>query len=285
MLSGSGGFLETQGYFYPRLPEPKSSRSHVWTSPFRHNCIAASYADFNSVFETLTETEKQAFWDAIPDSGLVPILSAEEFSRQNDFTPLASAMSRLEIEVVLYLRRQDLYLESLYNQRNKILVGRERADFLNDDFLTEKELLWFTRVSGYDAILDYENLLSRIMVQMNPASIRVRNFNRSALVGNDVCKDFCHVLGIDHNRMNLPKINANQSISNQCLLELKRTFDSEGERAAVAMMKRVNTGDLDTSGSYRVLTESTRSEILRRYEDVNKSLRDIFLVDLFRDAV
>lgn len=279
MLASSNSILESIGYTFPPLPQPEESKSSVWTSPFRHNCVAGSYADFISVFEKMNIDESKKFWADILEGDLIPILSAEEFSRQNDFSLIAKAMDGFDVEVVVYLRRQDKYIESLYNQRNKILTQREDISCLTDRFLAEKDLFHFIKVSGYKKMLNYADMLHRIQTQLRPTNIIIRNFNRDEMIGQDVCVDFCSAIGVDAQLMSHPVRDANQSISNDVLREWKTIFDDQGEDAAKKFIHQVNT-DIENganySGSYLLLSEKTRERILEEYKSINQTIEDCF---------
>ena len=285
MLASSAAALADHGMVYPALPVPRTPRSGVWTSPFRHNCIAGSYADFNSVFETMTAAEAAVFWYDLRRCGRTPILSAEEFSRQRDFTPLKAALDGFEIEVVVYLRRQDRYVESLYNQQNKILVQREDQSLMSPGFLTAPDLDHFVRRSGYRAILDYADLLHRVETQLAPVRVHVRHFERAALAGADACSDFCQVLGLDPGLMRKPGREANQSIRNDALRHWKDAWTTGGAEAGAAALRNLNaaiSAGEDMSGDYTILTEAERAALIADYADANATIRDRYGVDLGR---
>lgn len=279
MLASSNSNLESIGYTFPPLPQSEESKSSVWTSPFRHNCVAGSYADFNSVFEKMNIDESKLFWTDILEGDLIPILSAEEFSRQNDFSLIAKAMDGFDVEVVVYLRRQDKYIESLYNQRNKILTQREDISCLTEHFLAETDLFHFIKASGYKKMLNYTDMLHRIQTQLRPANIIIRNFNRDEMIGQDVCVDFCSAIGVDAQLMSHPERDANQSISNDVLREWKAIFDDQGGDAAKNFIHQVNV-DIENganySGDYLILSEKTRARILDEYKSINQTIEDSF---------
>lgn len=288
MLSSSSAGLAAQGLAYPALPVPRTSRSGVWTSPFRHNCIAGTYADFNSVFEIMTAAEAAVFWRDLRRDGRTLILSAEEFSRQRDFTPLAAALDGFDVEVVVYLRRQDKYVESLYNQQNKILVQRGDQSLMSERFLTTADLDHFTRRSGYRGILDYADLLHRVETQLAPARIHVRHFDRAAMYGSDVCSDFCHAIGLDPGLMHRPQREANQSIRNEVLHQWKTAFMTGGPEAGAAFLQDLNVtiaAGENVSGSYAILSDTERAALINEYAAINAVVRDRYGVDLNRPSV
>lgn len=279
MLASSEAYLNRIGYTYPSLPASDNPKSSVWTSPFRHNCIAGTYADFNSVFEKLTSSEARNFWLTLRESSLIPILSAEEFSRQKNFSPVAEAIAGIELHVIVYLRRQDQYIESLYNQRNKILFQRGDVSLLTDKFLTEDDVFDFVKVSGYTPILDYMNLIERIRSQLSPGKITIRNFSRASLIDRDVCADFCRVVDIDQCEVVRPASEANQSISNRVLLNWKQARIEKGEQSALDFVTLENekiTQGANLSGDYSLLSDKTRVKILDTYRRSNLEIEKEF---------
>jgi hypothetical protein len=274
MLAGSQDYLRSQGFFYPHLPAPPDS-ARIWLSPFRHNIIAGTYADYISAFPTLDAAQRQAFWESMATETASPILSAEDFSRQNDFSRFAADFAPYDVDVVMYVRRQDHFIESLYNQRNKILVSRGDPSFLNEAFLTEGDVFHFLRQQRYVPVLNYPKTLGRIGSQLSPEKFHVRVFDRSQLVDGDVCADFAAIFGWDVGKMFQPGREANGSISNVVLENLKRIFLNKGDDAAREELVRINAAleaGEDLSGSYQILAQSTRSDVLRQYRSINAEL-------------
>lgn len=278
MLAGSRDYLRNQGYFYPDLPTPEKPE-RIWVSPFRHNIIASTYADYLSAFPKFSDEQRKQFWGSLGEETTNPILSAEDFSRQNNFGRFVEDFSAFDVDVVMYVRRQDRFIESLYNQRNKILVSRGDPAFLNESFLTEADLFHFIRQQNYVPVLNFPNTLGRIRKSLSPREIHVRVFDRAQLAGGDVCVDFADVLGLDAEQMFKPASEANGSISNKVLEGLKRVYLENGTEAAREELARINTrlaSGEDLSGSYTLLTDRTRREVLRQYQDINAELHREF---------
>lgn len=274
MLASSAAALEENGYIYPTLPK---SDGHVWNSPFRHNIIAATYSDFPTTFDRLSVDQELEFWSSLKGEEYTPILSAEEFSRQKNFTPLYDAMEDFDITAVIYLRRQDKFAESLYNQRNKILVQNADPRVISSDLATEKGLFDFLRAENYGPLLNYEKLLERVEQQLKPARIVIREFDRGTLKGGDVCRDFLDILGLPPERMSFPSQEANESLSNDALHELVAAAEQDGLPVATDKLnhlsRQLSEGAAPT-GSYQVLSAPTRRKLLKDYRDINTAIRD-----------
>ncbi|MBD5489833.1 MAG: hypothetical protein HDR13_13765 [Lachnospiraceae bacterium] len=95
------------------------------------------------------------------------------------------------IKVIVYLRRQDRAIESLYNQRIK--SGIEYATYYKA-YNTFEEFIDSYVVSG--KFLEYVSKLDLISQIVGRENLIVRIYEKQQLVGNDVITDFLSVLGI-----------------------------------------------------------------------------------------
>lgn len=283
MLAGSGTYLETQGYIFPHLPDAAEDDSNLSVSPFRHNRIAGTYADYPSAFKPLNPSALHTLWEQIHATPHTAILSAEDFSRQKNYAALGAALSSFDVEVILYVRRQDLFAESLYNQRNKILLQRCSTDHLGAHFLTEDDLFAFLRREAYIPILNFSRLLSEIETHIKPAKVHVRQFDREMLEGADVCSDFSALFGWDFDKMSKPGHDTNGSVSNTVLTSINQVFLEHGADAAKDKMNEINQSiqhGENLSGSYKVLSPKTRNTVQRQYNDINSDINTRYGVDL-----
>lgn len=277
MLAGSNSYLRSKNFFYPSVPEPISKTNSVWEGPFRHNIIAGTYADYGTAFDRLSAEELDSFWERLSRDSCSPILSAEGLSRQRNFVPLAAALADYDVEVVAYVRRQDLFAESLYNQRNKILVQRGDPSFISEEFLTEADMFNFLRSQSYFRILSFTSLVNKIENQIQPTKIYVRVFDKKLLKGGDVCEDFAGIYDLDMEKLYQAGTHANGSISNAVLEEIKDVFLSKGELAARELMGVIRTSmrnGCDYSGYYGIFTDQSRKHFLDNYRNVNDVLRE-----------
>lgn len=277
MLAGSNSYLRSKNFFYPSVPEPRSKTNSVWEGPFRHNIIAGTYADYGTAFDTLSAEELDRFWRNSSHDPCSPILSAEGLSRQYNFAPMAAALADYDVEVVAYVRRQDLFAESLYNQRNKILVQRGDPFFLSEEFLTETDMFNFLKAQSYFRILNFTNLMSKVEDQIQPSKIHVRVFDKKLLKGGDVCEDFAEIFDLNIEKLYQVGTHANGSISNAVLEEIKDVFLSKGGGAARELMGAIRTSmrnGRDYSGYYGVFSDQSRRDFLDKYSDVNRVLKE-----------
>jgi len=274
MLSASKDALDNAGYSYPALPAKEGA---VWNSPFRHNIVSATYADFATAFDKMTPSQTAEWWDGIRNSDKIAIVSAEDFSRQKNFTNLGNDVSDFDVTVVLYLRRQDKFAESLYNQRNKILLQRVDDQVLAPETATAAGLFQFLKVEHYTPVLNFERLLNCIETQIRPEKIIVREFERGKLKQGDVCQDFLDALELGSDGFVLPSNDANESIPNNLLRNLVLTAETRGMDAARSELRelseRFSKGEVE-KGTYAVLSDSVRNDFLNQYKEINRNIQE-----------
>lgn len=115
-----------------------------------------------------------------------------------------------EFRIVVYLRRQDLFTESTWNQRVK---NGTRYVTTYDEFRTGE---FATKVTDYNAVLGY---FEQVFGQ---ESITARIYDRSLLVEGDSAADFMDVLGLDAGSFKPLPREINDSIKGTGWTELKR---------------------------------------------------------------
>jgi len=108
------------------------------------------------------------------------------------------------VQVVAYIRRQDLFMESIYNMDVKWWGTRVRADF--DEYLARKP-------TGPD----YAEVLGRWASVFGRGSIVVRPYSRDALEGRDIRSDFCRAVGLDSPDLDMAEPESNRSLGPRTL--------------------------------------------------------------------
>lgn len=172
---------------------------------------------------------------------------------------------RKRTRVIVYARRQDLYLEALFKQGLK----RGRIKTSPQDFFEHHGV----RRCDYAAILDC------FAEAIGPARITLRRFERPALVEGDIIADFLSLFGLKKNDADFtqPHHEANQTPSRAIAEQL----------GALARHSRLNVKELvrelarDPQGAPRrsgdVFTKQQRKEIMARFEAGNTEIARRFL--------
>jgi len=272
--------LAKHGYYYPVLP---ASSGVVWNSAFRHGSIAGTVGDYNTTFERLSPEQEEVFWDQLYENDLTPILSAEDFSRILDLTKLKNRLERFETTVLLYVRRQDLFSESLYNQNNKLLLQQCSNLLIRDDLLTEKALFQFLSVSRYIPLLNFKRLTDSFVNLNSDTKLIVRTFERANFVQGNVCVDFFDQLGIRLTPSELQSDSFNGSVANryfQEILTVNEEFGFDAARSKVSeLSKRLAAGE-DLSGDYKIIPGPTRQAMLNQYKTINEYVEGKYGIEI-----
>jgi len=190
-LTFNAATLSENGLVYPRL----ISQPH---GIIDHNRLAYALFDDRD-FADLDETKRQL--TAIAESGKTLILSAEVFYMRPFESDCASAEAYLQkkresihklrellaaygrVKIVCYVRRQDLWFESIYNERIK---QNKHAGLSFEAFVTEMG-------QGH-----YAQQLDLWAECVGAENVIVRPYERQQLCGSDVVHDFAELLGIAH---------------------------------------------------------------------------------------
>ena len=128
--------------------------------------------------------------DEIQDRTKCILLISEDFSQLRNNNWLKILSDNFELSASLYLKRQDLWLESFYNQNIKWPWDKNLSSCSPNKFLTLKNNYYW---------LDYFWLLSTIEKYINKEKIKVRVIESEKI--KDVNKDFINLLGLNVNEL------------------------------------------------------------------------------------
>ena len=202
------------------------------------------------------------------------LLSSEILSRdsitETKWLQLKEAFNE-EILIIVYLRRQDKYLQSMYAE--EILHG----------LIKSKSTIKDTKTN-----LDYFQFLAPICRTFTKNRIIVKSFDRAIKLG--LYQDFVKNLGITLNdEFQLPPDNLNQSLPWRYLNivryandypSIRRLFINNISMRLIISLAKISPSFFNTP---LPLTEEQRQEILSRYEESNKMVARKYLgeEDLF----
>lgn len=197
------------------------------------------------------------------------VISAENICNHPDLAAvIAEALKETDARVVFYVRRQDDFLISSWQQWNL-----KRFDKV-EDFLAARvgeDACWFSMIAPWaDAFGD-----DRVMV---------RPFLRDRLKDSDVVSDFFEVAGLSHEGLAPLAEKANPSFD-EALARLahrvRDVFDGPHDNRFYDVMVRLIGKDALKKGSASsLLPLETRLMIMTCYEDQNTALKARFLPDL-----
>ena len=198
------------------------------------------------------------------------VLSGEDFAIHEDLGWLAAVAARHDVRVVIYLRRQDHWLMSWYNQHVKWPFDREKSGMDPQAFLaTLGDFHW----------LDYEKLLGRWSAVLGQEGVEAAVLEKGQV--EDATPDFLARAGIDPEGLDLDAERVNDSLPVH-MLEIARHLGLHelkgGKRTRVLNALREGLADRAPPGRVTtVYSPEERNRVLARYEASNRAAARRFL--------
>ena len=198
------------------------------------------------------------------------IFSSEWLFRLNNREKLRrlalSLLSNYDVEVLLYVRRQDRWAVSKHNQairnRNFNAVADLQIDLENN---------WLKRDC------DYYEVASRWADFFGDERVTVREYDRRSLIGADIVKDFCDAAGIDLNDINYYPENRNQSRTLEELKVKGLLAKTKSKRARKIFMNNI-IAEIKPIGQKILPTKSDAQRFYGQYKESNRRLNERFNV-------
>lgn len=270
-LYSNGTGLLRCGWIYPDMKAELSEIRDYASNPEKNGNV---FFQGMSAYERCSKEWKRACESLIRflEIGNV-ILSAEEFY-EYDTESVIGAIAEFcpKIDVAVYLRRQDLYVESRWNQ----IVKDDRCykgtfeQYIRDSE-TWGEGHYLRKLEGIAQIVGEENLI-------------IRAFEREQLQNGDVVTDFFHMIGFDDYRANEQERTINDALEGQ-LIEVKRAinqiYDVEKygtSRLWSDVLKRVyRRFPASVKFGKHYFTPEERLRYLEKFDEENKEIACRFL--------
>jgi hypothetical protein len=134
------------------------------------------------------------------------ILSGEDFCIHRDLSWLAPLKAVYEVEAIVYIRRQDHWLMSWYNQHVKWPFSRRHSVMTPKEFLgCLDEFYW----------LDFDTMLARWGEALGRDNVKVRVIEKGQV--EDAIGDFFALTGIDGSKLRLDEALQNDSLPTEML--------------------------------------------------------------------
>ena len=195
------------------------------------------------------------------------VLSAENLSNPMGFEErLAPLAEHFDISVVMYVRRQDQFLEAAWQQWEvkrgaSLLSWMIKCSGIHGN--------WLQIVSPWAAVFGDERIVARV-------------YDRQHLVGRDAFLDFCSVLDVEARDLWLPgELNASfTSLFSRVVEGRPYYFDGTHDDAFYASVKEL-AGDLvlKKPTAPPLFDDEETAEIMARYRKDNERFRQRFLPD------
>lgn len=206
----------------------------------------------------------KVFEEAKRCSAKAIILSSEQFTNTNLFSieQLAGLLAGHEVQLIVYLRRQDEYIESFYNQCVKDHLVRHSVGF--DTFSQGDGNLTY-----YEYLMDWEKRFPGITINM-------RIYDRNRFPDKDVVRDFLTAISVTHNRSFIfQKRDVNPSLSSISIKTLAKInqrlyLNHDKYFSVIKYLKELDTKDGDRSQTFFLLAD--RLACLKQFEESNDRL-------------
>jgi hypothetical protein len=175
----------------------------------RNLTTPAEVARFRTTFENRLERELKAAQG--PGTLLIVNEHLSRMRAPGELERLKTLLDRFasSIRIVLYLRRQDRMMRSMYSQVIKVGGTRENVFPLFDQ-ASEGDFTTF----------NYRRIADLWAGAFGSQALEVRVFERPRLVGGDVVRDFFHTAGLTWME-GLETAKTNESLSREALLSLR----------------------------------------------------------------
>jgi hypothetical protein len=189
------------------------------------------------------------------------IVSSESFSvlGRPQLEPLAQSLRGHEVVVVAYVRRQDRYLESVYNQIVRDDLQRCSVPF--DEFL---------RTQLERPRLDYGVYFRRWTAIFGRPNVQVRLYDRKALCAGDIRRDFCRLVGLEADRLAFKDTEDNPSLDFESVNFLAHMNAVELPQATRDDLLRILKERAASAGPSSLLSPEQRREVVGRFREANR---------------
>jgi hypothetical protein len=186
-LADNRSKLAGLGVLYPEVPpDHPAKHQHRFLVESLHSAPKHAEAAWDFLLQTVAESQhprvlisEEVFWH---------LHEAQPARRRVALEWMHRKMEGHALRIVVYLRRQDAWVESWHNQLAKTDVSAMSALGLDDFVLAQQQL----------GMLDYAHILEDWATVFGIENIAVREFRDDLLLHGDAVADFMHhALGLD----------------------------------------------------------------------------------------
>lgn len=281
-LSENRDLLEKQGYCFPELKTGTDSRfknrnGHFLAYRSDHPDKEMKKQEENAIREKgfqLLEKLANTYPNIVLSDEAIWKISAQKKGFWEDITERFKAIN-CQLRVIVYLRRQDLFIQSLWNQNIKSQVKWTKKF---DDFIEKKAYSYFP--------LNYYEQLTRIAGYIGQENIIVRVYEHGQFEGNGHCiySDFLQCIGLEMSaQYTNDNVKSNLGLRGN-YIEIKRIVNTVPEYRQMtdflcSPVKSANNclakGSLHTDTS--MFSYAQQKTFLERYEESNRKIAEQFL--------
>lgn len=257
--------LRHQGILYPMVPTGEAARIQhrflvhsLHTAGEDHWRAASVWAPFFKALHGQPEptaiVSEELFWH---------LFEHRPDRRTGAISWIAQMLSDFEVKVVVYLRRQDQWVESWFNQVARAPVRRAASALTFDEFVQRQHRF---------GLFDYAAILDDWATAFGRDAIEVRAYEREALTNANVVDDFCGLVGIEATADFAPAGQAQHRLSPaSCRFAnlFNRWPDADPCRAAFLGALR-GVSDFAAAPASKLLSTADARALVERYADANQ---------------
>lgn len=263
--------LNRKGYVYPLFPyhyQDVTDRRNA------HFLIAEDCKDNNGVFREGMDKILELFQTypnvILSDEG---IWSAGYDRRMGMFKALKKESKEhgFQVKIIVYLRRQDTYLISGWNQMVKSGIG-DSVDTAWADYIDDRE-----RISK----MNYGTNLSKMAKVWGKKKILVRRFEPKHFVGGSIYADFLQTIGLElTDEYTIAEAMRNMRLSGNTH-EIKRILNGmpDMDVSDNSFFRRALLSYADVSGKIypnEMFSEAEAKAFMKKYEEENRQVSEDF---------
>lgn len=278
-LNANREVLEKQGYAYPRMDVGLPRKYDYRNGRFLVHHLGPNDKEkgnteeiIKNAFEQIADTAKN--FDNI-------ILSDETIwhycGRDSNFwSDLVENFTRIncEVKVIFYLRRQDLYVESLYNQMVKLnrMLTKTFEDYIEGS-VAEKWLHYYRYIKAIEQHIKKENIM-----------VRVYEKDQFEGEGNTIFSDFLKCVGLTYNetyKVERPAVNLGLQGN---YIELKRIINGLPEYRELNDFMSKPFRDASAAknenmlhGKVSMFSKEQQMEYMAQFEEDNRKIAQEYL--------
>lgn len=191
------------------------------------------------------------------------VLSGEDFCIHKSLQWLESVKRSYDVEAVVYLRRQDHWVMSWYNQHLKWPFSRRHSTMTPGEFLAcVDDFYW----------INFERTLGLWAAALGKSKVHVRILEKGQV--EDAITDFLAIIGVDKAKIDLDTVPQNDSLPVETLEFVRRAgmIDLKPvKRMAIMNFLRNVVSSPKHSGS-TLFTAVERQALLDRFADSNRAV-------------
>lgn len=181
------------------------------------------------------------------------------------------AQYNFQIKIIVYLRRQDDYIMSLWNQMVKN-AGETRTW---EEYFSEKKNI---------KVLKYYEKLDTIAEYLGKENIIVRRFDRASFLNGSIFDDFLDAIGlVMSDDFVIKKSEPNQNLPGN-LHEFQRMLNSiemlsvQEKLMFSSLLQKMNSASKD-SYKYSMMSKQEREEYLDKFREGNEKIAEEYICD------